>query len=44
MMNRAGEREDEGMTRKEGRRLIEYLEKLGLTAEQILNLIKYIWK
>ena len=44
MMNRAGEREDKGMTKKEGRRLIEYLEKLGWTSDQILALIKFVIK
>ena len=41
-MHSAGEREVEGMTGKEERRLIEYLERLGWSASQILDLIKYI--
>ncbi len=40
--NPAGEREVEEMTGSEELKLIEYLQSKGWTAEQILELIKYI--
>lgn len=42
MNNQAGEREDEGLTGREETRLIQYLERKGWTAEEIIALIKYI--
>ena len=36
--------EEEGLTATERRLLIEYLEKLGWTSNQIVDLLKYISK
>lgn len=38
------EKAEEGMTPEECSKLIEYLEKQGWSAEQILDLFKYIGK
>lgn len=41
-MNSAGERTVEGMTGTEEKRLIEYLEMLGWSSEEILELLKHV--
>lgn len=42
MKNSAGEREELTMTAKEEIKLIDYLKKIGWSAEEILKLIEYI--